>query len=185
MVTLSLSPMKKSPMPKPTDVKKKESLSSLLFGAAFVIGFLITACATAKMAADPVLMSVKARYWENVPAKVTDHYLDARVNQYSLYAEYTYVWDDIEYISTGVFFDEGVGVRKKYYRKIAKTFTDYSQATNPLTVWVNPENPVDSILYKHVRWDKFLFRFLVSLFCLTIGLGPLVLWAQERRKRSG
>lgn len=162
---------------------KKTPLSSLLFGIAFVIGFLIMGCVTAKMAADPVVMSVKARNWVSVPARVTDHYMDARVNQYSLYAEYSYVWDGEVYISTGVFFDKGVGLRKGYYRKIARTFTDYSQATNPLTVWVNPSNPEDSILFKHVRWDKFLFRFLVSFFCLTMGLGPLILWAQDHRKK--
>ena len=127
-------------------------------------------------------MSLKAKHWQETPAIITSHYVDARENQYSLKASYSYSWDGTAYNSDHVFFNETVGLRKAYYTRIYHQFSKHDTPSNPIMIWVNPEHPQQAVIFKHIRWDKFIFSCLLSLCFALFGFGPLWVWLTDKRK---
>lgn len=155
-----------------------------IFSGFMIFGFIVAAFATSIMALNPIKLSIDARHWQPVSAIITDHYFDARENQYAVQANYEYRWNDEPYKASRVFFDETVGLRRSYYVNINRQFSRHMSPSNPITVWVNPEKPTQSVIFKHIRWDKFAFA---SFFCAcfaAFGFGPLWVWYSDSQKEK-
>lgn len=166
----------------PHDSREKERPFPFIFSAVMIVGFIIATFVTAGWAFKPVSMSLKAKHWQETPAIITSHYVDARENQYSLKANYSYSWEGTEYNSDRVFFNETVGLRKDYYTNIYHQLSKHGSPSNPIMIWVNPKRPHQAVIFKHIRWDKFGFACFISLCFASFGFGPLWVWLSDKRK---
>ncbi|MEP4051456.1 MAG: DUF3592 domain-containing protein [Litorimonas sp.] len=168
------------------DIQSNDGLRPFprIFSAVMIIGFIVATVFTARMAITPVAASLGAKNWITAPAVITSHVLDARDNQYSVKATYSYDLDGQTYTSDSVFFDESVGLRKAYYRRIYRELSRHKTPTNPITVWVNPDNPGEAVIYRHIRWDKFIFACFFCLCFAAFGFGPLWVWYTDRRNKA-
>jgi hypothetical protein len=133
------------------------------------VAFVIGALPMTKMAFGPLVQSALATQWEPVPAVIQSSVVavpDRR--QYLIEARYQYEWQGTQYSSDSVFFDEMVGVRKSYYHQISRQLLRHKSPENPITAWVNPNAPEQAVLFRHVRWDKFLGNMI--LFSIWAGI---------------
>ena len=113
------------------------------------------------MALGPVVKSVRSLGWEEAEAQLISSYVDVPARrQYLLKATYTYTWEGEEYTSESVFFDEMVGVRRMYYHGLNRELMTDRERGQPLQIWVNPNAPRQSVLFRLIRWDKFAGNLL-------------------------
>lgn len=125
------------------------------------VGFLIASFPLAWMALGPVVKSAQALGWKEAEAQLISSYVDVPApRQYLLKATYAYTWEGEEYTSENVFFDEMVGVRRMYYHGLSRELKINRERGQPLQIWVNPDSPDQSVIFRHVRWDKFAGNFL-------------------------
>lgn len=118
-------------------------------------GFLIGSIQWTQIALRPVVKSIEARGWVETPAVIQSSMLDQpHRRQYQIKARYSYDWDATALNGTAVFFDEFVGVRKSYYAEINRTLLAHRSQENPIAIWVNPDDPTEAVIYRHIRWDK-------------------------------
>ena len=144
------------------------------FGGNFVlivvtIAFVVGAFPMTKMAFGPLVQSALATQWEPAQGIVEGSFVDVPARrQYRIEARYVYDWDGERLTSDVVFFDDMVGVRKDYYQDINRQLLRHKSPKNPMTVWVNPDAPHQSVLFREVRWDKFAGNLL--LFTIWAGI---------------
>lgn len=156
----------------------------LIFSGLMIFFFIIATFSTAGMALKPIGLSIQASGWDETPAVITSHHVDTRENQYSIKATYNYTWGNENYTGNRVFFDESVGLRKTYYRRIYRQFSKHRTASNPIMIWVNPKAPQQAVIFRHIRWDKFAFACFFCLCFAAMGFGPLWVWWTDRRDKK-
>lgn len=170
----------------PDEDQASDENGSVLGNAVFVmvaIAFLFGAIPMTKMAFGPIVSSIQAQSWEETDATVLSSFVNVpHRRQYRLETQYTYEWEGTVYSGERVFFDEMVGVRKGYYNEVNRELLRHKPDDNPIRIWLDPENPDQSVIYRDVRWDKFFGNMIFFLIwaAITFGLvGGLV--AQFRK----
>jgi len=159
--------------------QKEPGQSSNVLGYCFAATFLIIGLYVfIQITAKPVFQSFEARNWQATPIAQMSSYVDNRDNQPSLKANYSYEWNGQSYKSDRVFFDESVGLRKAYYRRMKRGL---SKKTD---VWVNPKSPEQSVIYRYVRWDKVLVKVLFSSIFLGLGFGVFNEIKRDKRENA-
>ena len=147
------------------DLPRDDEKGSFVGNAILVVitvGFLIASFPLAWMALGPVVKSVQALGWEQAEAQLISSYVGVPARrQYLLKATYAYTWEGEEYTSERVFFDEMVGVRRMYYHGLNRELKIDRERGQPLQIWVNPDAPDQSVIFRHVRWDKLAGNFLI------------------------
>ncbi|NJD87203.1 MAG: DUF3592 domain-containing protein, partial [Betaproteobacteria bacterium] len=61
-----------------------------------------------------------------------------------------------------------------WHHEVSARLADARSAGKPVTVWVNPDNPVESVLDRELRWGEILFLVPFSLAFGGVGVGALV-----------
>lgn len=61
-----------------------------------------------------------------------------------------------------------------WHHEVSATLEDARAAGKPITVWVNPDNPAESVLDREIRWSELLFLVPFSLAFGGVGVGALV-----------
>ena len=136
------------------------------------VGFVIGSFFWGRNAFAPLIKTAIAQSWERADGVVSSSYVDVvDRRQYKIRAEYHYRWNDMDYMSEAVFFDHMSGVRKTYYNNIHRELSRHSTANNPIDIWVNPKRPEQAVIYRHIRWDKFLVNLLFFAIWMFITLG--------------
>lgn len=125
------------------------------------------------MVITPVAQSVQASQWAPAEAVIDSSYVENKARQYKIRGSYRYNWQGQDYSSDRFFFDESVGIRKTYYRKLAKQLSKHKSASVPIQVWVNSKHPDQAVIYRYIRWDKLFFNGFFSSIFLIISGSPL------------
>ena len=126
----------------------------------------------ASLAFGPIIKSIQTSDWETAEAVVLSSYVGVpHQRQYVVRAEYEYIWQERKYKGQRVFFDEMVGVRKAYYYQVSRDLLRHKTSENPLTIWLDPDEPQNSVIYPEVRWDKFAGNLLFFVIWAAISAG--------------
>lgn len=141
-------------------------LGALLFGgifAAFGIGFFIL------MVLPTVSLAIKTQAWQPAPATLQSLKLETYRGDdgttYKVSGRYRYSWNGTEYTGKRFFLmdmSDNIGsFHQDLYRELHQTKNN----NQPVTVWVDPANPSESILNRDLRWGLLgLTTLLVSVF---------------------
>lgn len=134
-------------------------------------GFILGSFLWGSNAFKPLVNSFMATSWQPAEAVVVSSQMKQTArNQYVVEAEYTYRWDNQDYVSNKVFFDEMFGVRKNYYYNIHRQLSRHKSADNPVRIWVNPDRPQHAVIYRHIRWAKFAGNLLLFALWMAVTL---------------
>ena len=144
------------------------TLILLVLSIVFVIGSFLWGGNTFM----PLVKSFEARSWQAGQAVVQSHMVrEVERRQYVVEARYDYSWDGQDFTSERIFFDEMFGVRKRYYQNINRELSDHKDDRNPIRIWINPKQPQEAVIYRHVRWDKFAGNLLLFAIWMLITIG--------------
>lgn len=108
----------------------------------------------------------KTRDWLPVKAKL----ISVGGTDSSTTAKYSYQRDGRPFIGTKVYhttFSDNIG---NYHNDLQKQLNYHQQQNTPITIWVSPDNPSQSILDKSMRWGLFAFMTAFCLVFIVIGL---------------
>lgn len=127
------------------------------------------------------------RGWHPVEARI----LDAGYHRssgddsdtYEAYARYSYSWFGQTFTGTRVGLNGGSDNIGDYQQDMGRMLGAAWSSQQPVTVWVNPDNPAESIIDRSIRWGLIGFK---SIFLFTfggVGLGLLIAtWRTPKEK---
>lgn len=72
-----------------------------------------------------------------------------------------------------------------WHHEVSATLEDARAAGKPITVWVNPDNPAESVLDRGIRWSELLFLVPFSLAFGGVGVGALVAMVYVLKGKGG
>lgn len=156
-----------------------------------VIGFLFCGAFAAAGIGAFVSQSVpmitgytQARSWEPVTAQLLTHKLQTKRSSdsttYKATARYRYNYQGVSYISDKVSFSKGSDNIGSYHQDINNRLSSIERSGDPLTVWVNPNNPSEAIIDRSFRWSVLLFGSLFLCLFGGFGIGGIVLMYKYR-----
>jgi len=120
-----------------------------------------------------------ARSWEPINAQLLEHNLKTNRSDdgttYTATARYTYEYRGDSYTSNKVGFSQGSDNIGSYHQDINTRLYNIKRNGQPLTVWVNPNNPNESVIDRSLRWGMLLFSSLFLFLFGGIGVGGMVL----------
>lgn len=152
-----------------------------IFGLIFFSAGLLAAYGGAGAA---IIGYVGSNNWVEVPAsiqhvKLITHYGDSRT--YEVESTYSYRFNGIDYQSDRVGLSTGSDNLGTYWQDLERTLLQ-NQKSNQAFVFVNPDNPTQSLLDRTLRWKTMVFAFMfLFLFC---GAGGPIAWVSLRKPES-
>jgi hypothetical protein len=113
----------------------------------------------------------RAESWVRVKADVTQAKGDV---------SYTYIWQGKPYVGSriGTFVLGGTSQVDDWEARIDERVREATDKGKPITVWVNPENPSESMLDREIRWKLLAIFVPFALGFGGVGLvvGGMMLW---------
>ena len=103
---------------------------------------------------------------------------------YEAYAEYTYTWDGRTYRGNRVGIGSGADNIGDYQQDTGRTLQRAASNGRPVTVYVNPEDPAESILDPGVRWALVGFKMIFVVVFGGVGIGLLVAVFMAKSKKD-
>lgn len=150
-------------------------LGAFLFGgifAAFGIGFFIL------MVWPSLSLAIKTQKWQPAQATLQSVKLETHRGEdndtYKVSGSYFYSWNGVEYTGSRLLLmdmSDNIGsFHQDLYREL-----DLARTNNqPVTVWVDPSNPSESILNRDIRWG--LLSFVLVFVIVFSGIGLTVIF---------
>jgi hypothetical protein len=125
--------------------------------------------------------------WEPVPAQLMSAGYETRSGDdsdtYKAYASYSYRYGGQAYIGDGVGVARGADNIGSYQTDIGNRLSRMLGRGEPVTVWVDPGAPANSIIDRSIRWGLVGFKSIFVLVFGGIGLGLLVYtWTSPKEK---
>ena len=125
--------------------------------------------------------------WEPVAAQLSAAGYETRSGDdsdtYKAYARYSYQYRDRRYHGDRVSLAGGADNIGNYQVDIANRLSAIHASGQPLTVWVNPEAPAESIVDRRIRWGLIGFQSIFLFVFGGLGLGLLVYtWTRPKEK---
>ena len=93
---------------------------------------------------------------------------------YEAYAEYTYVYQGQRYGGTRVAIAGGADNIGDYQQDLGRELASAWSNGQPVSVFVNPENPAEAIYDRSIRWGLIGFKSIFMLVFGGVGLGLLI-----------
>ncbi len=121
--------------------------------------------------------AVEMQSWEPVQATLTSAgYTTNRgeSDTWEAYAEYSYRFDDRPYVGFRVTIDSGADNIGNYHRNMGDRLRAVMASGQSITVWVDPDNPQDSIIDREIRWGIVGFKSIFVLLFGGFGVGILI-----------
>ncbi|MDJ0908334.1 MAG: DUF3592 domain-containing protein [Woeseiaceae bacterium] len=121
--------------------------------------------------------SIEMRSWQPVQATLTSAgYTTHRgeSDTWEAYAEYSYRFDGRPFVGFRVTIDSGGDNIGNYHRNMGDRLRAIMASGEPITVWVDPDNPQDSIIDREIRWGIVGFKSIFVLLFGGFGLGILI-----------
>ncbi len=125
--------------------------------------------------------------WQPVPAQLTaagyETHSGDDSDTYKAYARYSYRWDGQAYVGDRVGLAGGGDNIGSYQTDIGNRLSGMHSRGEPVTVWVDPGAPTESIIDRSIRWGLIGFKSIFVFVFGGIGLGLIVyIWRQPEDK---
>lgn len=154
-------------------------LFGLLFGGVFAGAGIFISMQTSV----PMFRNYQeAKEWPPVPARL----LSVSGDDSSTKASYQYLYDGGTYQNDRVYiagFNDNIG---SYHSELQAKLNRLYRAGTPVNVYVNPQNPADSVLDKSMRWGMFTLTVVFCSVFILIGLLVMVssFFAKPKRRQK-
>ncbi len=126
------------------------------------------------------------RSWQPVQATLTSAgYTTSRGDSdtWEAYAEYNYEFAGEPYVSYRVTIGSGSDNIGNYHRDLGNRLSGALSRGEPITIWVNPAEPRNSIVDRNIRWGMIAFKSVFVLLFGGFGLGLLIAaWRTPKQK---
>lgn len=172
--------------------------SKLGGGCLFLFGliFFLAGMIPGYIAISTLIQTVQARAWAPVPATILDAELNVSHGDdsttYSVSGRFRYQFDGQTFDSTRVSFDTGSDNIGDFHQRTHALLERHRQSGEPMTAYVDPDDPSEAVLIRGMRWGLFAF---MMVFPLTFGgVGAVIMGfsiygtrkakADQRRERS-
>ena len=139
-----------------------------------------------------LLEAHRAREWVQVRASVDDASLRASHDSeggttYHAEGRYRYEFAGKAYAGSrlGISTLGGADNIDDWQHEVNAKLEDARTAGQPVTVWVNPDNPAESVFDRELRWSQVLFLVPFSLAFGGVGVGALVAMAYVLKGKGG
>ena len=116
------------------------------------------------------------RGWEPVPATVISggyRTSSGDSDTFEAYADYQYSWNGHRYSGDRVSISSGADNIGDYQRDMGRRLIRAQQTGEPITVYVNPEQPGESIVDPSLRWGRLGFESIFLRVFGGVGFGVL------------
>ncbi|CAI07692.1 hypothetical protein ebA2790 [Aromatoleum aromaticum EbN1] len=131
----------------------------------------------------PSVESLRSRSWQPVEASIESVSLQGPPSSLhppldSVQIRYRYRVGDVDH--DGIRYDPHDG---QYARDSSQAIVAGLQASPRITVWVNPSDPDDAMVFRELRWGVFLFTFPALALALAGGLmlfAGMLAWSQAK-----
>lgn len=101
---------------------------------------------------------------------------------YRAYASYTYMHYGQSYTGDRVSLSSGADNIGSYQENLGSRLRYAMNRGEPITVWINPDNPSQSIIDRSIRWGMVGFKSIFLLLFGGIGLGLLIaVWRAPKK----
>lgn len=126
------------------------------------------------------------RAWQPVPAELLDAGYETRSGDsttYEAYARYRYTYAGGAYSGERAALAGGGDNIGDFQRDLGRRLADTLAAGEPVTVWVDPAAPANSIVDRRIRWGLIGFKSIFLVVFGGVGCGLLVAaWRAPREK---
>lgn len=113
--------------------------------------------------------------WEPVQAQLLSAKLESyNKSTYQALATYQYRYQMVDYTSSRVAIFSGSDNIGDFHRTLGYELKYALDNQQPVTAWVNPDNPADAVLNGDMRWDLLGFKMIFVLVFGLIGGGLMV-----------
>ncbi len=115
--------------------------------------------------------------WVQVEASLQSGGYESRSGDsttYEAFAEYTYAWEGQTYAGNRVTISSGADNIGDYQQDIGRNLQFAADNGRPVTAYVNPDNPSESILDPGVRWGLLGFKMIFVVVFGGVGFGLLI-----------
>jgi hypothetical protein len=154
---------------------RKPSRRAVVFLILFALPFAGGGTFVGYLAGSMVTTWVRARAWDEVPARILSADLDMNRGDdsttYRVRATYQYDYGGTSYVSdrvAGGFGSDNIG---SFHQEKYAELRPYSETGRPFRCFVNPADPSEALLYRELRWGMLGFQTTFALvFCL-VGYG--------------
>ena len=157
-------------MGKLTNIKQGTGCLTIFGGVFAIVGLGV-----GYFALDSLWNWWDARDWESVPATVLSASL--RVSQgddgstYSAEGQYRYQWSSDIYQNDRISFSSGSDNVGSFHHDAYDELKQHMDSGEPIRVWVNPDDPSDSVVFRDMRWGMFGFLMLFPIIFGGVGIG--------------
>ncbi|WP_119394905.1 DUF3592 domain-containing protein [Salinibius halmophilus] len=161
----------------------KSTLSLKVFGGIFAMAGLVILLA---LVVRPIGQSIAMLTWHSAPAQLTSTSVDSHQSRdsdgnwqtyYSAKVEYQYQYGGQSYWGNRLNISEFSSTNSdKAYQRLYDLRADFG---NQLTVWVNPQSPTQSIIYRSPQWR--LMISLASFSAVFIIVGWLIMGSGRKK----
>ncbi len=128
-----------------------------------------------------------ARDWEPVPARIlsadlSQHRDSDGATTYQAKAEYQYEWAGQRYTGDRVGFSGGADNVGDFHHDAFRELDSARRTGRPVTIWIDPDDPAESVVYRQMRWGLFSLMMLFPLLFGGVGAGIIVFSIYGGRK---
>ena len=124
------------------------------------------------------------RIWTATPATLDNAGYSSHAGDdsttYEAYARYSYVFSGQRYEGSRVGLSGGADNIGSYQQDTGRRLSAAWRSGQPITVYVNPERPADSVIDRDIRWSMIGFRSIFVLVFGGFGLGMIVFLFRAR-----
>lgn len=152
----------------------------VIFGGIFIIAGMV-----------PGFFAFKSLYewnqaanWTATPATLLAVNLERGDDTYRATARYRYQWDgrDFEGDRVSLFgASDNIG---DFHEKTYSRLRNKQRSNKPITVYVDPDNPADSMIIRDMRWGLFAFLMIFPLVFGGAGAGIIAMGIYGKRKED-
>lgn len=168
--------------------EKKIGVGGRIFGALFGFIFLCPGLLFMGWAFLDVAHGIKMQCWPAVPGQILAVNLKSNSDSdggttYRTQATYSYSYNGQTYQGSRASLYDGESDNiGDFQENLAARLESQKRAGGATEVYINPDDPSDSILMRDIRWGFFTFKFLFGLVFAVVG--GLVLYASISRQKA-
>lgn len=155
--------------------KGKFGCSPVVLLVLFALPFAAVGTFTGYLASSSVITWVRAKSWEEVPARIISADLDASSSDgsttYRVRAAYEYEYGGRRYSSERVSSGGGSDNIGSFHQDKYAELRLFVDSGRPFRCFVNPDDPSEALLYRELRWGMLGFMLVFTFAFGIVGYG--------------
>ena len=152
------------------------SMKARILTGLFALPFAAVGVWMAWMIGSSAIDAWQMRAWQPVPATVISggyRTSSGDSDTFEAYADYQYFWNGQRYSGDRVSISSGADNIGDYQTDMGRRLTRAQRTGEPITVYVNPEQPGESIVDRTLRWGLLGFKSIFLIVFGGVGFGLL------------